>query len=106
MVTHKHKLQEILMPTWVVQRDEELAMRDEQDISNSNKPLFVNCFDNKNYFVAALYEGCIVEVVQDTNEQDNDNDNDNSKINKDPDNPPGISLETTVSCGGIEIMPP
>ena len=81
-------------------------MRDEQDISNGDKPLFFDRFSRENDLVAALHEGGIAGVSQDADEQDNDNYNDDSNTNEDPDDPPGISLETAASCSEIARVPP
>ena len=49
--TRKQKICEIPMPTQVIRCDEDLAARDKLDLANGNKPLSVDRFVNKTYFL-------------------------------------------------------
>ena len=69
-------------------------MRDGQDLSDFNEPLFIDRFHKENYFVTAIHEGGIVGLAQDNDEQGGDNDNNNINTNEDPYNPPRIALES------------
>ena len=74
MVTRKQKIQEIPMPTWFIQRVEEFAINDGQDLSKGNEPLLIDNFANNNDFAATLHESGISGVVKDNNDQNNDDD--------------------------------
>ena len=52
------------------------------DLPDGNEPLFIDRFSNENDFSAALHEGGIKGVAQDSGEQEGDNyyDNSNTKI--------------------------
>ena len=93
VVTRKHKIREIPMPTWVIQCVEALAVRDGRDISDGNEPLLVDHFSNENDFAADLHGGGIIGVAQDDYEKDGDKDNSDDKIDEYLDDTPGISLE-------------
>ena len=54
------------MPIWVIQRIEAPAVHDGQDLSDSDEPLLVDHFANDNDFFAALHEGGITGVAQDS----------------------------------------
>ena len=81
-------------------------MRDGRDLSDGDEPLFVDHFANENYFSAALHEGGIAEVAQDKYEQGSNIEDDNINIDKDPDNPPGISLDPISARSKIARVPP
>ena len=44
VVTHKHNIREIPIPTWVIQHVEALVARNLRDLTNGNKPLFNDRF--------------------------------------------------------------
>ena len=70
-----------------------LNMKDRQDLSDGDEPLFVDRFPNENDFASALHEGGIAGVAQDNDEQDNDNGDENANMDEDPDDSPGIALD-------------
>ena len=82
VITRKQKIRLISMLTWVIQRVEELVMRDGRDISDGNGPLFSDRFDNENDFSTALHEGDIEGVAQNNDDQDNDNGDDDGNMNE------------------------
>ena len=53
-------------------------MGNRQDLTNGYETLFVEHFDNDNYFATTLHEGGIAGVAQDIDDQDKNNDNENS----------------------------
>ena len=84
MVTRKQKIQEISIPTCIIQRVEALAVSNIQDLADGNETLFINRFADQNDFVAALHEGGITVVVQEDDEQDGDNNDGDSNTNEYP----------------------
>ena len=64
-------------------------MRDRRYLAGRNETLFVDRFDNENYFAADLHEGGITVLAHD----------DNINTDEDPDDPLGIDLETASSRG-------
>ena len=83
MVTRKNKIREITIPNWVIQSVEVLAARDGKDLADGSELLFVDRFENGNYFAAALREGSITLVAK---YDDDDDENTDASI--------GINAET------------
>ena len=84
MVTRKHKIQEIQIPTWVIQLVEALTACNGRDLADEYGPLFADHFDNENAFSAALHECGITGVAQYNDDQDDDDGDDDAKTDKDP----------------------
>ena len=106
VVTRKHKIREIPIPSWVIQCVEALAVSDGRYLADGNEPLLVDQFSNENDFAAALHEGDTIWVAQDKDEKNYVNDDDNNSMDKDPDYPLGIDVDLTADRGKIIGVPP
>ena len=106
MVTHRHKIQEISIPSWIIQHVEELTVHNRRNLEDGDEPLFVAQFSNNNDFTTTNHEDGIAGVTQDSNEQDDYNDYEIDNKNEDPDDTPGLSLEPAAAHREIEGVPP
>ena len=94
------------MIAWVIQYAEELAVRNRHDLFNDDELLFVERFDNNNYFYAALHEGRITGVSQDNNDQEYDNEDDYANTNEEPEGSHEITLDLAAARGEITGVSP
>ena len=97
----------------VIQHVEDLAVLDGWDLANGDELLLVDRFDNNNYFFPDLHRSGIEGLAQE-DDQDNDDENGNTDEiqeyadpnTEDPNDPPGISLETAAVRDKISGVPP